>query len=112
MAALLQSPTSTTSPSIPSPFSSCRPTPRVRPEASQFASLDRGPRMAQLLHDDQSIPEPPRPSSRAVGEQAKRNLWHGVIGSVGNCLKQSGRKSCPFMPSAQPSRSLSQPCVV
>ena len=90
---------------------SARRVPRVKSEAAQSAELDRGLRMARLMHESHALPDSPRPASRAIGEQAKRNLWRGVVGTVGRCLKESGRKSCIILPGRQ-SRRYSTPRTV
>ncbi|XP_070173243.1 uncharacterized protein [Littorina saxatilis] len=83
---------------------SSRPPPRVKPEASQSAEIGQGFRMARLMHESHKIPGSPRPAARAVGDQAKQNLWRGVVGSVGKCLKQNGQKNFIFVPGHQARR--------
>jgi hypothetical protein len=90
---------------------SARPAPRVKREASQSAELGKGFRMARLMHEIQAITPSPRPVPRAIGNAAKKNLWKGVVGSVGACLKQAGRRSFVFLPGEQ-ARRFSNPRVM
>ena len=90
---------------------SARPAPRVKVEAAESAQLDRGFRMAKLMHESHTLPATPRPLARAVGDQAKRNLWMGVVGTVGKCLRESGRKTFICLPGQQ-SRRYSAPRIL
>ena len=60
--------------------------------------------MAKLLHESHTLPDTPRPASRALGEQAQQNQRRGVVGTVGRCLKESGCKSFIFLPGQQSRR--------
>ena len=83
---------------------SARRVPRVKSEAARSAELGQGFRMAKLLHESHTLPDTPRPASRALGEQAQQNQRRGVVGTVGRCLKESGCKSFIFLPGQQSRR--------